>query len=66
MLKIKTNNGTTCYIEDQDLQHYKDAEILEKNVTPESARAPDAQNRDQKELDQLPETTDETDETEEE
>jgi hypothetical protein len=28
-LKIRTVNGHECFIEDEDLKHYKDAEVLE-------------------------------------
>lgn len=35
VLKIKTINGHECYIEEEDLQHYKGAEVLEEDAVPE-------------------------------
>jgi hypothetical protein len=37
MLKIKTTNGHECYIEDEDLKHYKNAEVLEEDADPSAA-----------------------------
>lgn len=35
MLKILTNNGHEVFIEDEDLVHYVDAEVLERVTDPD-------------------------------